>query len=101
MNGFLNRVLLVEVQLTENLNEFVVVDFLKNLNGYLDKGMLDDPECINDLNCADETPWDLLDKNKSIEARVIFHLTRKFQDSKLLKLNPFSPGLTWRKSSMP
>ena len=37
---------------------------------HLHKGMLDDPECINDLNSADETPWDLLEKNKSIEAKV-------------------------------
>ena len=36
--------------------------------------MLDDPECINDLNCADETPWDLLEKNKSIEVRVLFSI---------------------------
>ena len=32
------------------------------------KGLLDDPECINDTNTMDQTPWDLLEKNKDIDA---------------------------------
>ena len=32
------------------------------------KGLLDDPECINDVNTTGETPLDLLHKNKNIDA---------------------------------